>query len=127
MPHLQEKRVAPRITAVVPVKARILAHAASALPSYRAALEKHGEFLAKTINVSRSGLLINSDADLVPGTRLALTLEAPDDGHTIRIEADVAWSRRNSINLFGRFAAGLRIRKIGESDRELLNAFFRGR
>ena len=52
------------------------------------------------------------------------SLYAPTDGHHISILTGVAWSRRNAMNLFGHYAAGLTIRKIGEKDRALLKSFF---
>ncbi len=103
---------------------RIVGTGSSTLPSLRGALPK-AEFTARTVNLSRDGLLINSDADLLPQTQMELTLSAPTDGHVIRIHGEVAWSRRNSINLFGRYAAGLKIRKIDEADRKLLSGFFK--
>ena len=124
MAHLQEKRTAPRITTVVPVICRVTAAGPSALPSLRAA-GGSSEFSAKTVNMSRDGVLINSDSDLLPQSQLEITVTAPHDGRPIRFTADVAWSRRNAMNLFGRYAAGLRIRKIADRDRATLTEFFR--
>lgn len=103
---------------------RVLGTGPAALPSLRGSLPR-GEFSARTVNLSRDGLLINSDADLLSQTQIEITLSAPTDGHLIRIQGEVAWSRRNSINLFGRYAAGLKIRRIDEADRKLLSGFFK--
>lgn len=108
----------------MPVNCRVLGTGPAALPSLRGALPR-GDFSARTVNLSREGLLINSDSDLLPQTQMELTLSAPTDGHLIRILTEVAWSRRNSINLFGRYAAGLKIRKIDEADRKMLSGFFK--
>ncbi len=108
----------------MPVNCRVLGNGPAALPSLRGGAPR-AEFAARTVNLSREGLLINSDADLLPQTQMELTLSAPTDGHAIRIHGEVAWSRRNSINLFGRYAAGLKIRKIDEADRKLLSGFFK--
>jgi len=124
MPRVEEKRTAPRVTTVVPVNCRVLGAGTVTVPSQRGAPPTR-DFSAKTVNVSRDGLLINCDADLLLGTPLEVTLNAPTDGHVVRITADVAWSRRNSINLFGRYAAGLRIRKVSEADRKVLTDFFK--
>lgn len=125
MPHLDEKRGTPRVTTVVPVTCRVVGHAVSSLPSRRGETARTIEFSAKTVNVSRDGVLINSETDLPPETQLEITLAAPGDGHPIRIVTEVAWSRRNAMNLFGRYAAGLKVRKIAERDRALLTAFFK--
>ena len=95
------------------------------LPSHREAHSKGMAFAAKTVNMSRDGFLINCDIDLTPRTTLEITLSAPTDGHPITIAAEVAWSRRNAMNLFGRYAAGLKTRKISERDRDLLLDFFK--
>lgn len=125
MARQQEKRLAPRMTTVVPVTCRVTS-GAEPLPSYRNAPETKGrEFAARTVNLSRDGVLINSDVDLLPRTELELTLSAPTDGRPIRIAAEVAWSRRNAMNLFGRFAAGLKVRKMADRDRAVLTEFFK--
>lgn len=124
MVRAEEKRTAPRVTTVVPVECRVLGSGTVTIPSQRGA-PRARDFSARTVNVSRDGLLINCDADLLAGTPLEVTWNAPDDGRVVRIQADVAWSRRNAINLFGRYSAGLRIRKISESDRRTLADFFK--
>ena len=126
MPHLQEKRKAPRITTVVPVTCRVTNEGKVALPSLRGGEQQRGTtFSARTVNVSREGILINSDTDLLTQTHLEISLNAPTDGHPIRIAAEVAWSRRNAMNLFGRYGAGLKIRKIEPRDEKLLTDFFK--
>ena len=124
MPHVQEKRTSPRVTTVVPVQCRMMGQGAASLPSLRAADPK-AKFSAKTVNVSREGILINSDTDLVPTGLLEVAFTAPGDGRAIVFMADVAWSRRNAMNLFGRYAAGLKIRKIADKDRAVLLELFR--
>jgi len=124
MLRTDEKRTAPRVTTVVPVECRVLGAGTVTIPSQRGAPPTR-DFSAKTVNVSRDGLLINCDADLMMGTPLEVTLNSPTDGHVIRIQAVVAWSRRNSINLFGRFAAGLRIKELSDRDLKALTDFFK--
>ena len=125
MPRAQEKRTDQRITTVIPVRCRIVGLGGPDLPSQRGQQQARAEFAAKTVNVSHSGMLINCDSDLRIGTRLDVNLEAPTDGHAIRILAEVAWSRRNAMNLFGHYAAGLKIKRITEKDRDLLKNFFK--
>jgi len=121
----KEKRIAPRITTVVPVNCRVIASGASLLPSQRAAGGIAGSFPAKTINVSRDGMLINLEYDLVPGSQLEVSFNAPSDDRPAKIIALVAWSRRNAINLFGRYAAGLKMSRFSEKDRAALANFFK--
>lgn len=122
----QEKRKAPRITTVVPVTCRVVASGTASLPSARGTEHSRGStFSARTVNISHNGILINSDTDLMPQTQLDISLQAPTDGHAIRIAAEVAWSRRNAMNLFGRYGAGLKIREIKPKDEQLLTDFFK--
>ena len=125
MPRMDEKRVTPRITTVVPVNCRITGHGTSVLPSLRNASQKGSEFPARTINVSKSGMLIHCDTDITQHAVLEITLNAPTDGHSVKLVAEVAWSRRNSINLFGHYSAGLMIRKIADKDMSVLTNFFK--
>jgi hypothetical protein len=125
MNHL-EKRKAPRITTVVPVTCRVTTAAVAALPSARGAEQHRGTtFSARTVNISHDGILINSDTDLMPLTQLEMTMQAPSDGHAIRILAEVAWSRKNAMNLFGRYGAGLKVKQIDPKDEKLLTNFFK--
>lgn len=125
MPRAQEKRTDPRITTVIPVRCRIVEHGGPDLPSHRGYRQAKAEFDAKTVNVSHSGVLINCDSDLLAGTKIEVSLKAPTDGHAIHILGEVAWSRRNAMNLFGHYAAGLKIRRITDKDRELLKNLFK--
>jgi len=124
MPRVAEKRSSPRITAVIPVTCKVIRYGPNDLPSYRLITAKRIEFPAKSINVSRDGVLIHSNLDLIPRTQLALTMNSPTDGHPIRLTADVAWSRHNSIDLFGKYAAGLKVKRINGLDRLILTDFF---
>jgi len=122
---MDEKRTTPRITTVVPVNCRVTGHGTSALPSMRSESQKGSEFPARTINVSKSGMLIHCDSDITAHSIMEISLNAPTDGHPVKLVAEVAWSRRNSINLFGHYSAGLMIRKISEKDRSILTNFFK--
>lgn len=125
MARHDEKRTAPRTTTIIPVKCIIVGPRASAPLSFRTRQAQGSEFPAKTINVSQEGLLINCESDLTVGTQLQISLSAPTDGHSIQLHADVSWSRKNAINLFGRYAAGLKIKQIDEKDRAILTDFFK--
>ena len=125
MPRMDEKRVTPRITTVVPVNCRITGSGSAALPSWRNDSQKGNEFPARTINVSKSGMLIHCDTDIATHAVMEVSLNAPTDGHPVKLVAEVAWSRRNSINLFGHYSAGLMIKKISEKDRSILTNFFK--
>ena len=124
MQRIAEKRSSPRITAVIPVVCRVMKYGPNDLPSLRHVTAKPSEFQAKTINVSRDGVLIHSNLDLIPRAQLAMSMNSPNDGHPIRLTAEVAWSRHNSIELFGKYAAGLRVKRINGLDRLILTDFF---
>jgi hypothetical protein len=124
MGRVDEKRGARRTTAIVPVTCRMVSGGTSALPSQRGPGSNATTFTARTVNVSEDGILINCDVDILQRARLELSLKAPADDHVIRVEAEVAWSRKNSINLFGRYAAGLRIVRIDDRDHGILKSFF---
>lgn len=125
MARMDEKRTTPRITTVVPVNCRITGAGSSVLPSMRNESQKGAEFTARTINVSKSGMLIHCDTDIAPHSIMDISLNAPTDGHPVKLVAEVAWSRRNSINLFGHYSCGLMIKKISEKDRSILTNFFK--
>ncbi len=122
-----EKRGTPRITTIVPVHCRVLALpvASTANTGRRGGNDRHPEFDAKTINVSRNGMLINTEVDLWPRTELEVTLTSPVDGNQIRMTAEVAWSRRNAMNLFGRYGAGIRFKVVSDRDMTALSDFFK--
>ena len=122
---MDEKRTTPRITTVVPVNCRVTGSGTSALPTWRNDTPKGSEISARTINVSKAGMLIHCDTDIAAHTVMEISLCAPTDGHPVKLVAEVAWSRRNSINLFGHYSAGLMIRKIADKDRAILTNFFK--
>lgn len=121
----QEKRATPRVTTVVPVHCRVLHLPVFTTENRRATPENNPEFEARTINVSQGGMLLNTEMDLWPRTELELTLSSPIDGKPMRITAEVAWSRRNAMNLFGRYGAGVKFKRIHEKDRIALQEFFK--
>lgn len=58
-------------------------------------------------NVSRGGMMVHYNEDrLQQGYSLTLRFPTPDKG-LIQLVARVVWTRRNSINLLGRYSAGL--------------------
>jgi len=58
-------------------------------------------------NVSRGGMMVHYNEDRIQqGYSMTLKFPTPDKG-LIQLNARVVWTRRNSINLLGRYSAGL--------------------
>ena len=65
---------------------------------------------ATIINASAGGIQIHHDFNIQSGERLELVLPAPLPPVASPVEVDVVWTRRNAINFYGHFAAGVRFR-----------------
>jgi hypothetical protein len=120
----QETRKDPRYTKVLPVDCRIVE--LSPLTRAGQGLKKWQRFPARTINVSKNGILINSDFEIDPQTKLELSfdLKVEDENHPIILLAEVIRARRNAYDLFGRWAMGMRILEIDPKDFSLVSDFF---
>ena len=118
-----ESRRAPRFTKVLPVDCRVIEN--SPMSAGKPVLGIGEDFAGRTINISESGLLINSDYELDRGTGLEITVMMGDDGtKPIQATVRVAWARRNAFDMFGRWAMGLRVLDIAEEDYKTLQEFF---
>jgi hypothetical protein len=120
----EETRGKKRVTTVLPVDCKLIE-----LPTLQTSanlLEVGQTFGGRTINVSESGLLINSDYQLDSGTKLEVLLVF--DHHSqkkhIRLVAEVIRSRRNAYDLYGRWAMGMRVLEIKEKDFDFLTNLF---
>jgi hypothetical protein len=122
----QETRKDPRFTKVLPVDCRIVERS----PMTRAGqgLKKWQRFPARTINVSKTGMLINSDFEIDPQTTVEITVDLKVDNevHPVVLLAEVIRARRNAYDLFGRWAMGLRILEIDPKDFSLVSDYFIG-
>jgi hypothetical protein len=120
----EETRGKQRVTTVLPVDCKVVS-----LPVFRSSVSmlKPGQtFGGRTINVSESGLLINSDFELEEGTTLEVLLVFDHHGHKkhIRLMAEVIRSRRNAYDLYGRWAMGMKVLEIKDKDFDFLTNLF---
>ena len=115
-----ESRDKLRVTRVLPVDITIV----DMLDSTHHLMEG-STFGGRTINISRTGLLVNSDYELDPKTVVDVLLEIDQPSKKkITVRAEVAWAKRNAIDLYGRWAMGLHIIKAKVSELEALHTFF---
>ena len=115
----------PRFTQVLPVDLRVISIPGTAVGKPLVSIGQ--DFAGRTINISEDGLLINSDFELDKDTTLEVTIMTGDDGdRPIQAVTKVAWARRNAFDMFGRWAMGLRILEIENSDLEDLKQYFSG-
>lgn len=113
-----------RVTTILPVDCKIVE-----LPEVQTSkipLQKGQSFGGRTINVSKTGLLINSDYELDPKTEVEVTLYLHNEGikKAIKALARVARARRNAYDLYGRWAMGLHFLEIDPKDLQLLSNLF---
>lgn len=115
-----ESRDKLRITRVLPIDITIV----DMLDSTHH-LSEGSSFGGRTINISRTGLLVNSDYELDPKTVVDVQLEIDKPvKKKITMRAEVAWAKRNAIALYGRWGMGLHIIKAKPADLEALHTFF---
>jgi hypothetical protein len=120
----EEARNKKRITRVLPVDCRVIEWAD--LPVAKHSLKIGEIFGGRTINISRTGLLINSDYELDKGTKVDLALSVNEGGKPrLRFTVTVAWAKRNAYNIYGRWAMGMHIISAKPADLEALAEFFK--
>jgi hypothetical protein len=121
---IEETRIAPRITKVLPVDCRVV-ELAPGVPS-GPGLKKWQRFPARTINVSKTGVLINSDFEIPERTTLELTLHMKMTGEDrqVILLTEVARTRRNAYDIYGRWAMGLKILEIDPKELSLVSEIF---
>lgn len=120
---VDETRIAKRVTKVLPVDCKVVA-----LPDVRLGrtlLRPGDSFGGRTINISRTGLLINSDVELDLKTVLDVTLTLENRAKTkMRLTAEVARVKRNAFNLYGHWAMGLHVTRDDDRTMEFLDKYF---
>jgi hypothetical protein len=119
-----QRRVEERVTKVLPVDCRILELPKGQLSGQG---QKCGfKFPARTINVSKGGILINSDYEIGVNTMIELKITGKIKGTTkaVTLIAEVARTRRNAYDIFGRWAMGLKIQEIDPKDMSLMSEHF---
>ena len=119
-----EIRANKRVTRVLPVDCRILSFADHQVAKH--ALKEGDNFGGRTINLSKDGLLINSDFELDKKSKVEIKLTLSEDSKTvIRLIGEVAWAKRNAFNIYGRWAMGIHIIEAKPADIFALADFFK--
>ena len=118
----ENQRRAERLTQVLPVDCKVIKNASVNAPRHY--LKKGDTFGGRTINISKDGLLINSDHELDIKTQIMVTMSLDNDHNQIKVLAEVAWVKRNAFDIYGRWAMGMKIQEIDEANFELLASFF---
>ncbi|MBI2871302.1 MAG: PilZ domain-containing protein [Candidatus Omnitrophica bacterium] len=83
-------------------------------------LEGDAKDLSLIRDVSEEGLQIEVEKEILPGTRLGLSIQLPGDESMIEAEAVVCWTRKAHETWRTDYDAGLRVTRLNESDRERL-------
>ncbi len=106
---VREQRRATRLTRLVPIDCTLDAYPQDLINEKH--LIKRGDgFRAKTINVSKTGMLLNLNY-LFP-ERTTLDIKVPAGEATpiqFTMKVRVAWTKKNAYRIFGRYSAGVRI------------------
>jgi hypothetical protein len=119
-----EIRSSKRVTRVLPVDCKVLDFVGS--PVAKHVLRKGDTFGGRTINISKDGLLINSDYELDSKTKIEVNLSlTPEDKAKIKVTGQVAWAKRNAFDIYGRWAMGIRIIEAKPADIFALADFFK--
>jgi len=119
-----EGRVDPRITKVLAVDCRIVELAPSTSISH--GMKKWQRFPARTINVSKTGILINSDFEIDVQTKIEMTLnfKVGHEQRQVIMLTEVMRTRRNAYDLYGRWAMGTRILEMDPKEFSLVSEYF---
>jgi hypothetical protein len=120
----EEIRRNKRVTRVLPLDCKVLEFADNVVSKH--ALREGESFGGRTINISKDGLLINSDYELDKKTKVEITLRLNDSGkHLIHLFGKVAWAKRNAYDIAGRWAMGIHIDEARPADILALADFFK--
>ena len=115
-----DSRNRKRITKVLPVDCTVVD-----LPNVRVDLMEGSTFGGRTVNLSKTGIQIHSDYELDPKTvvDVVLSLDAPAR-RKVTVRVEVAWAKKNAIDLYGRWRMGMHIVKAKAIDLEDLHDYF---
>jgi hypothetical protein len=120
----EEIRRSKRVTRVLPVDCTVLEFADNRVAKH--VLNEGDSFGGRTINISKDGLLINSDYELDKKTKVEIQLSLSEgDKAKIRLTGEVAWAKRNAYDIHGRWAMGIRILEAKPADIFALADFFK--
>ena len=127
MPILREpskdQRSRDRITKVLPVDCTLIS-----LPLNRTSphyLSAGDIFGGRTVNFSTSGLQVHSDIEFDPMTVLDVAVRTGRTTRTVTVRTQVAWSKRNAFDIYGRWRMGMRIIEALPADLEALHECFK--
>lgn len=113
-----------RVTRVLPVDIRVLDFPDNKVAKH--ALKKGESFGGRTINISKDGLLVNSDFELDKKSKIEVVLTLNESGkHQIHLLGEVAWAKRNAFDIYGRWAMGIHIDEGKPADILALADFFK--
>ncbi len=114
--NFHEKRQYPREVVQLPGTGEIMSRGPGGegkrLHESRTGLNR---FSVSVADVSAGGLQMHFNADLVGGDVVRLSFGGPETAGPLIIEGHLVWVRRNPIDIFGRFSAGVRFRRTDES------------
>lgn len=120
----EEIRRNQRVTRVLPLDCKVLEFSGNQVAKH--ALKEGDSFGGRTINISKDGLLINSDFELDKKTRVEIVLSLNESGkHRIHLIGSVAWAKRNAFDIYGRWAMGIHIDDAKPADVLALADFFK--
>jgi hypothetical protein len=120
----EEVRRSKRVTKVLPIDCKIIEFADNRLAKH--VLNEGDSFGGRTINISKDGLLINSDYELDKKTRVEIVLSLKEDDKTkIHLTGEIAWAKRNAYDIHGRWAMGISILEAKPADIFALADFFK--
>jgi PilZ domain len=127
MPSLRnpkkDARSKERITKVLPVDCTILSLPLNqTTPHYLGAGDAFG---GRTLNISMTGLQIHSDIELDAMTVLDVTVSLDKPPRIVTVRTQVAWARRNTADLYGRWRMGLRIIESRPGEIEILHNYYK--
>lgn len=120
----EEIRRNKRVTRVLPLDCKVVEFADHRVAKH--VLNEGDSFGGRTINISKDGLLINSDYELDKKTKVEISLSLDENQKTkIHLSGEVAWAKRNAYDIYGRWAMGIHILEARPADIFALADFFK--
>ena len=118
----EDTRDKRRITKVLPVDCTLVSKPLNQItPHYMGPGDNFG---GRTINISQTGLQVHSDIELDPMTVLDVTVSLDRPPKRVTVRTQVAWAKRNAVDLYGRWSMGLHIIESRPGDLEALHAYY---
>ena len=119
----KDARSKERITKVLPVDCTILSLPLNQMtPHYLGAGDSFG---GRTLNISMTGLQIHSDIELDAMTVLDVTVSLDKPPRIVTVRTQVAWAKRNTIDMYGRWRMGLHIIESRPGEIEILHNYYK--